>query len=89
MAIKLAEALDIMVDKEDSLRPFDIEFVSYDESRNSGGELISLKNCKQVGASHNRKSNGTVVVKQIDRDSHPYTVHHHLILKVNDQEIFI
>lgn len=86
MAISLNEALSITADRE---IPFSLKFVSLDANRRSGGEIIELPEAVRSGASHNTKQNDTIVVKAIGRKVHPYTVHNHLILEVNGQEIFI
>lgn len=86
MAISLNDALSLL---QDPLKPGSIEFVSYDENRKTGGEVIRLPSVVQVGASHNKKQNDTIVVKPVDRTAHPYPVHIHFILKVNNNEIFI
>lgn len=86
MGVQLREALSIT---EDPLVPFSIKFVSYDAGRKTGGEIITLPRCTRTGANHNRKKNDTTVVKPIDRVSHPYVVHNHLILEVNEMEVFI
>lgn len=84
--LQLREALGIM---DDTSKPFSIEFTTYNKALNTGGEIIRLNKCVQVGASHNRKKNDTTVVKQVDRNVHPYPVHNHLIISVNDMEVFI
>lgn len=84
--LMLRDALTLM---EDKLVPFSIKFCSYDFARNKGGEVISLPAAIQVGADHNRKKNDTVVVKPTDRQAHPYTVHTHLIMEVNNLEVVI
>lgn len=85
MAISLNEALALT----EAEAGFDIRFCSYDSSRKTGGELIDLKDCKRVGASHMMNVNDTIVVKQKGRDRHPYVVHNHLIMEVNGKEIYI
>jgi hypothetical protein len=86
MAIHLREALSITEEPE---RSFSISFVSFDRNRKKDSELITLPNVVRVGASHNRKVNDTIVVKPIDRNAHPYTVHINLITEVNGSEVFI
>lgn len=86
MSISLTDALAIT---EDGSLPFGIKFISCDLNRNRGGEVIDLPMAFRTGASHNRKQNDTIVVKAAGREQHPYTVHNHLILEVNKQEIFI
>jgi hypothetical protein len=86
MAISLNEALAIT---EDRYRPFDIKFVAFDANRRKGGQLIELIGCERRGASHNMKVNDTISVARKGIDSHPYTIHNHLILEVNKQEVFI
>lgn len=86
MSISLLDALQIT---EDSSIPFGIKFVSFDESRKKGGEIIELNDCVRVGASHSMKNNDTISVKQRGMKKHPYTVHTHMILEVNNQEVFV
>lgn len=80
----LREALAITEDPE---RPFSIDYVSVDKTRRTGGEIIKLPAVVRVGASHNRKQNDTIVVKPTDRAEHPYTVHIHLITRINNIEV--
>lgn len=83
MAIHLREALEIMDDK---LIPFGLKFVSYDENRNTGGEIIELNNCVKVGGS---KENDIILVKQSDRSTHHYPVHTFLLMEINGAEVFV
>lgn len=85
MAISLNDALKIT---EDSSRPFDIKFVSLDQNRKTGGEAITLIDCRRTGASHGMKENDTISVAQNQRPGHPYAIHNFLILEVNGQEIY-
>jgi hypothetical protein len=86
MALSLHDGLNIT---EDSQRPFAIEFVTFDQSRKKGGEIIKLTNAVRVGAKHNQKANDTISVKQIGNSNHPYIVHTHLILSINEQQLFV
>lgn len=86
MAISLNEALSIT---EDRTRLFDITYVSLDIARKKGGEVIALAGCQRAGASHNMKNNDTISVVRPNAPHHPYTIHNHLILEVNKQEVFI
>lgn len=86
MAISLAAALEIT---KDSNRPFQIKYVTYDRNRGTGGELIELTEAVRIGSSHNQRVNNTINVKQLNAGHHPHTVHAHLILEVNNQEIYI
>jgi hypothetical protein len=86
VAIRIREALLIA---QDTTRPFDIKFASFDANRGKASEIIELENVVQVGASHHRKKNGTIVVMRTDRKEHPYTIHIPLIIEVNKQRIAI
>jgi len=86
MAISLIDALGITEEKS---RPFAIRFVTFDASRKKGGQIIDLSNAVRVGTSHNQKDNDTITVKQLNNSHHPHTVHTHLILSVNNNQIFI
>ncbi len=82
--ILLNDALAIL---EDTTRPATVKYCTYDASRGSGGKIITLEKVVQVGASHNRKNNDTIILKPVDRVEHPYTVHMHLLMEVNRQVI--
>lgn len=86
MAISLLDALQIT---EDIRKPFSISFVSFNKTKRQGGKIIKLSRAVRVGATHNMKQNDTINVKQLGPDNHPIPVHTHLILTLNDQEIFI
>lgn len=86
MSLSLLDALQIT---KNNLVPFGIKFVALDKSRKTGGEIIEIADAVRVGASHNMKANDTISVKQIGANRHPYSVHTHLILEVNKQEVFI
>lgn len=86
MPISLRDALQITEDKS---RNFDIEFVSFDEARKKGGEVIELTGCIRTGASHSMTNNNTISVVQPGRNKHPYAVHIHLIKTINKQEIYV
>lgn len=83
--ILLNDALQIM----DGHEPFQIKFVTCNTSLKTGGKIIQLTHAKKVGSAHNQKENGTVTVKQLDNSNHPYPVHIHLIIEVNNKRIVI
>lgn len=85
MATSLNDALTITEQPE----PFAIKFVTCDIARKKGGDIIELNKAVRVGTSHNRKVNDTIAVKQTGNTHHPHTVHNHLILEINNQEIYI
>ncbi len=68
---------------------FQITFVSYDESRKTGGENISLTKAFKVGAKYNLNDNDMIAVRQEKNSNHPYPVHIHLITEFNNQKVFI
>lgn len=86
MAIKLNDALDI-TNKEGI--PFQIKFVSFDKSRNKGGEITELTNAERTGSRINMKANDMISVKQLNNSNHHYPVHTHLIIELNKQKVFI
>jgi hypothetical protein len=84
----LIEALKTIRDcKKDSRNRFNIEFMSYDKRRETGGKLIVLKNCFRSGSNHNEMENGTVTISTRD-STHPVTVHIRLIMKVNSEMVY-
>ncbi len=86
MAISLASALQIT---KDNSRNFQIKYVAFDRSRRTGGSIIELTDAFRVGSNHDQVNNNTITVKQSNNRHHPHTVHTHLILEVNKQEIYI
>ncbi len=69
--------------------PFQIKFVTYNESKQTGGEFIELKNCFKVGASYNLNENDMISVRQEHNSNHPYPIHIHLIKEFNNQKVYI
>ncbi len=69
--------------------PFQIKFVTANRSKKTGGKIIELSKCVEVGAKHNQKSNDTITLKQVINDHHPTTVHIHLITEFNHQKVFL
>lgn len=67
-------------------RRFDVEFVTLDLKRASGGKLKSLKRCHVTGASHNMMEHGTISV-QDGQSARPTPVHIYLIQKVDGRFI--
>ncbi len=83
--IALNDALGVMKQGH----PFQIKFVTANRSEKTGGKIIELTKCVEVGAKHNQKNNGTVTLKQVINDSHPYPVHIHLITEFNHHKVFV
>ena len=67
--------------------PFQIKFVTYDESRKKGGKIIELKSARTTGAKYNMASIDMITVRPTNNDDHPYPVHIHLITEFNNQKV--
>ena len=72
-----------MKDKE---TPFSILFVAFDEHKNKGGEKIFIEKAQMCGLPYNSKQR--IGVRNRENSNHPYAVHQHLILQVNNQKVF-
>jgi hypothetical protein len=68
------------------MRHFDLEFVTLDTKRKTGGALKSLRKCRIASASHNIFSHGTINVLH-NQSAHEVTIHTRLILKLNGELI--
>lgn len=84
MAISLIDALAIT---EDDSKKFQIKFVTFNKSKQTGGQIIELDNCQRGGAKFNLSNQDMISVRQ--PHGHPYPIHTHLILEVNHQPIFL
>lgn len=84
MAISLIDALSIT---EDNSQEFQIKFVSYNKSTGSGGKIIELLKASRGGAKYNLSNQDMISVQQ--KHGHPYPIHTHLILEINNQPIFL
>jgi hypothetical protein len=65
---------------------FDIEFITLDKTRGTGGKLKKLTRCRAAGAHHNQSEHGTISVLSPEK-SHEVPIHIHLIQKVNGEFI--
>lgn len=70
--------------RKDTIERFQIDFVTYDRKRGTGGEPKRLDDCFVTGSNHNQFENGTITI-QTAQVSHPITVHVNLIMKINGQ----
>jgi hypothetical protein len=86
MAMALIDALNQMEEKD---RTFQIKWVSFNKSKNSGGQIMELTHAKRVGAKYNLSNQDMISVKQTGNSNHPYPIHTHLIVEFNNQPIFI
>lgn len=67
---------------------FDLQWVTADEKRNTGGKRISEKNLVLCGSQHSDKMNGTFTARNPTKKlSHPVTIHWDLIEKINNIEV--
>jgi len=84
--ITLTQALKQM----NSGKPFQLKFVTCNQSLNTGGEIIELKNAFKIGAKYNLKNNDMISLRQQhNEEHHPYPVHIHLIVEFNNQKVVI
>ncbi len=63
---------------------FDIEFVTLDVKRKTGGTLKVLNNCRVASSSHNPFEHGTINVLAAGQ-THENTIHIKLIMKLNGE----
>lgn len=80
--IPLTDALHLMNDRD---AVFSIAFVTFNKSKNTGGEIIKIDNARRVGAKFNLTENNMISVRSIDNSNHPYPVHIRLITEFNGQ----
>ena len=85
----LQDALQMMenFDENGDKVTFNIEYVTFDVERKTGGELKSLKGVRKVGSRFNQKRSQMINVQAPGNSRHPYPVHIRLILKVNGEKI--
>lgn len=81
--IHLNDALSIMKDKS---TPFGIEFITCDESKNQGGEVVSVESALMCGLPF--ESRQRIGIKTVGNNYHPMAVHQRLILSVNGKKVW-
>lgn len=86
--IRLGEALAKMKEKiGDEFKPFDIEFIAFDRSRKTGGEIREYKKVIRCGQDHDMQRLQTIGIKPYDGTGHPIPVHIRLITRFNNLEV--
>lgn len=75
-------------DRFGNRRTFDIEYVTADRKRKTGGEIRSISGVRKVGSTFNQKENQMINVQVPGNTRHPYPVHIRLILKYNGNPIY-
>lgn len=83
MAISLIDGLSITEDKRQS---FGIKYVKYNDSKKTGGQIIELPRAYRGGAAFKLEKQDMISVVQ---DSRHYPIHIHLILEINQQQIYL
>ena len=76
-----------MIELMNSGATFDIQVVTLDQKRNTGGKRIILKNCIKTGSSHATQDHGTVTVYEQHRRNYNVTAHTSLIEKINGRDV--
>lgn len=69
--------------------PFQIKFVTCNATKNTGGEIIEIKEAIKSSATFNLKANDMISVRDANGGGHPYPVHIHLITEFNNQKVAI
>lgn len=70
-------------------KAFQIKFVTCNQSKNTGGDIIELTRAFKVGAKYNMKNNDLITVRQENSADHPYPIHIYLITEFNNQKVVI
>lgn len=88
--MRLADALKVfdLKDKGDAPVPFDVDYVSCNRSKNTGGEIKKLKGVVKTGLPWSMSSTFMIGVKVPGSGSNPTAIHCRLILKVNGEQLF-
>lgn len=88
--IHLADALNIADEKDvhGRKKPFAIKWVSFNKSKQEGGEIMELTEAVKVGSTHSQKDNDLIVVKQLHNSHHPMPVHIRLIIEFNGLKVY-
>lgn len=86
--MRLSDALDTIHQKKGS-KPnvFSIRFLKWNAQKRKGGEEVYLNAATCSGLRHKGWDNGTVGVKPVGTNLHPYPVHVLLILEVNGEAV--
>lgn len=80
---------DVLSQMNNSDVPFQMKFVTYNDSKKEGGKIITLTKAVRTGASFNLKDNDMICVKQLDNSHHPHPVHIHLITEFNNKKVHV
>jgi len=88
--IHLMDALRIMEQKERNNLPltFDLKWVSYSDSKQTGGEIKTAKNVIKCGLQANMRDNEMIGIKPIGHVGHPTAVYFRLIKEFNGMEVY-
>ncbi len=65
----------------------DLQIITLDFERNTGGKRIELKQAQITGSNHSTKKNGTVTLREHHRYQEAITVHVALIEKYNGRSV--
>lgn len=67
-------------------QPVNIEFITCDVSRNTGGDIKYMNNAVVSASSHDKKKNGTITMREFP-DGDPVSIHVCLLQKINNEFI--
>ncbi len=81
--LHLNDALAIINDRQSA---FSISFISCDEKKKSGGELIAIDKAVSCGLPFESKHR--IGIRNSENSYHPMAVHQKLITRVNGQKVF-
>lgn len=81
--LHLNDALSIMKDKS---QPFSVEFITCDETKKTGGEIVKIEKAFMCGLPYESKQR--IGIKTEGNNYHPMAVHLRLILSLNGQKVW-
>jgi hypothetical protein len=80
--------IDGLAQTEDKSQTFHIKFVTYNDEKQKGGQIIELPRAFRTNAKYTLENKDMICVRQ-DNTDHPYTIHTHLITEINNQPIYL
>jgi hypothetical protein len=80
--------IDGLAQTEDKTRTHHIKFVTYNEDKQKGGQIIELPRAFRTTAKYDLEKQDMICVRQ-DNEDHPYTIHTHLIIEINHQPVYL
>jgi len=87
----LKDALQMMEESDGitgDRQTFDVEFITCNREKKTGGEIIRLKGVRKVGSRFHQKKLQMINVQAPGSSYHPFPIHIRLILRVNNEKIY-